>query len=982
MTSILQWCSVAFAAFYMHSMATTEIVDNSDLTNDRNETLISETSLFSQGDPCDPDTLPPYWLIDSLNPIFTGTCGIDTWESKWNQNFVDAEDSCCLQPTYLRLDTIIEFLCDQKIKESWTVFIVVWDGSEIGDPCSSTGSPEGYFSDTLLFRVDLYDSIAPVIRNVPADVTVACSAALPSPPMLTASDTCDGDLSQAISIDSTILVVGCGFGEEVEVRTYKATVTDECGNVGTAEWKVFVVSDLVVDLGSDIQLCANEQYTIDAGVDNATYLWSTEDEDTTQTITVTQDGTYTVMVVDGDGCCSIDSIKVTFSSPVATVTTLPATNGVDGIAWVEVEQGLPPYTYAWSNGETTDTIRNLEVSDYEVTVTDANLCTDKVSFFIEAQITVCDLAFTSISTNTTVSDSLTNHRIATSSLLKVDCLQEAFGSPVPEPLMARTFLYQHKSDIMSTTLELSSSENIKAFIFTCESFEKHTVQTCIGMSDDQSNFEFNGAKGLYYIVIAGPNAGEYSFSIDANLPPTPCDAVSGEISCGETRMESVSGVNTFSTITGTYNVCYGRDEDKFLGPEKVYKYEVARSVVATIKLTPQSEMGIFLFNYECASQCISTFEASPNTLTEDEIMLNPGLYFIVIDKTNADNDGNDFVLEIDCREIDDQRWPPRRTSPEDCPFGDSVHLIEFPRFSISLDPSLAGNSDSVRVYFMEPNLEEQIGSFKTVNIAAGATLMAYGDMPGDDPTCGYLNNETITYALQTDGNQILFGQPAYANGPATFVPGGVSKISEIVQIEGKPAVLVNLKPLQKKDARSDPTITEFTVETNDNQAWELLEPTASWVDDVYLQSDSSSRRGVGVKTVIVRHTVNNSPDERTMAIVVDFEEVGIPNTRIEITQKGRTSTSTRSVSDLPGLQVFPNPSSGLVYVEFDKDDAVEADIRVFDISGKLVHNVKKFIGTQSPVEIDLSGNLPGVYLIEVKIGHKAAVSKVILGNAD
>jgi type IX secretion system substrate protein len=981
MTSILQWCSFVFIAFSVHTFTLTEITSGPILADSPDEEFADRISSFLAGDPCDPDTLPPVWFIDSLNPTYTGVCGIDTWESIWNMNFVDAVDSCCSQVTYLLLDTIIEFLCEEKIRESWTVLIVAWDGSEIGDPCSTTGSPEGYYSETLFFRVDLYDSIAPVIRNVPDDVTIACSSALPPLPMLTATDTCDGDLSDAITIDSTIQSTGCGFGAEIEVRTYIATVVDECGNLGTAEWTVIVTSDLVIDLGSDIQLCANEQYTIDAGVEDATYLWSTPDADTSRTITVTQAGRYIVTVVDGDGCCSIDSIAVTFSSPVATVTTIPATNGIDGIAWVDVEQGMPPYAYAWNVGANTDTIMNLEIGNYEVTVKDANLCTDTVRFFIEAQITVCDLAATLISTNTSVSDSLGNQRIATSSLLKVPCLQDAFGSPVPEPLLARTFLYRHESDIITAILRLNTAENIKAFIFTCESFAQHTVQTCIGTSDDQGNFEFSGVPGLYYIVIAGLTSGEYAFSIDENLPPTPCDAVTGDIICGETRMESVSGVSKFSTLTGIYNVCYGRDVDKFLGPEKVFRYEVKRPVIATIRLTPQSEMGLFVYNYECASQCISTFEAMPNTVTEDEIKLNPGLYFIVVDKNTTENDGVGFALEIECRDIDDPQWPPRR-SPEDCPFGDSAHLVEIPRFSISLDQSISGDSDFVRVYFLEPNLAEQIGDFATVQISAGKTLRAYGDKPGDDLTCGYLNNEAITYALQTDGNLILFGQPSYASGPATFVPGGRSKVSEIVQMEGTPAVLVNLQPLQIKDVRADTTVTEFIVQTNDNQAWNLLDPTATWIDNVYIESDTTSRRGVGVQKVIVRHQVNNSPDERTIAIAVDFEVEGIPNTRIEITQNGATTSAVRYAGDIPGLQVFPNPSSGFVYIDFDQGDAGDAEIRVLDISGKLVQTVDKRMNAQAPIEIDLRGNLPGVYMIEVRIGHKAAVRKIVLNSID
>lgn len=43
-----------------------------------------------------------------------------------------------------------------------------------------------------------------------------------------------------------------------------------------------------------------------------------------------------------------------------------------GVCYVEAEGGTPPYTYSWSNGGTTDSVVNLQVGTYSVTVTDAN----------------------------------------------------------------------------------------------------------------------------------------------------------------------------------------------------------------------------------------------------------------------------------------------------------------------------------------------------------------------------------------------------------------------------------------------------------------------------------------------------------------------------------------------------------------------------------------------------------------------------------
>lgn len=59
-----------------------------------------------------------------------------------------------------------------------------------------------------------------------------------------------------------------------------------------------------------------------------------------------------------------------------------ATNGQNGSAAAYVIWGIPPYTYSWSNGATTDSINNLVPGTYTCTVTTATGCTDVQSVTI------------------------------------------------------------------------------------------------------------------------------------------------------------------------------------------------------------------------------------------------------------------------------------------------------------------------------------------------------------------------------------------------------------------------------------------------------------------------------------------------------------------------------------------------------------------------------------------------------------------------
>jgi len=58
-------------------------------------------------------------------------------------------------------------------------------------------------------------------------------------------------------------------------------------------------------------------------------------------------------------------------------------NAADGSATVSVSGGTPPYTYQWSNGETTTSISGLTPGTYSVNVQDANGCSGSASVLIE-----------------------------------------------------------------------------------------------------------------------------------------------------------------------------------------------------------------------------------------------------------------------------------------------------------------------------------------------------------------------------------------------------------------------------------------------------------------------------------------------------------------------------------------------------------------------------------------------------------------------
>ena len=82
------------------------------------------------------------------------------------------------------------------------------------------------------------------------------------------------------------------------------------------------------------------------------------------------------------------------SCEVEKVSDASTTKATDGSAIVHMTGGIAPYTYLWSNGETTQTATQLGVGTHQVTVTDSDGCSSVCEVTISCSTTppeeVCD----------------------------------------------------------------------------------------------------------------------------------------------------------------------------------------------------------------------------------------------------------------------------------------------------------------------------------------------------------------------------------------------------------------------------------------------------------------------------------------------------------------------------------------------------------------------------------------------------------------
>ena len=146
----------------------------------------------------------------------------------------------------------------------------------------------------------------------------------------------------------------------------------------------FPIDTLFCDLDFELTLgmggVALETITItnlSGGTPPFTYNWSTGEASTT--IVAPTVGTYSVTVTDTNNCTFAQSVEVTLNmdSCDSLVLSIMAVDSIPGVKRLEptITGATPPYTYLWSNGETTMNATVTSDDNYSLTVTDADSCT-------------------------------------------------------------------------------------------------------------------------------------------------------------------------------------------------------------------------------------------------------------------------------------------------------------------------------------------------------------------------------------------------------------------------------------------------------------------------------------------------------------------------------------------------------------------------------------------------------------------------------
>lgn len=181
----------------------------------------------------------------------------------------------------------------------------------------------------------------------------------------------DGETSQNLS--------------NIPAGSYTLTVTGANGCTGTAN---ITVSNNNPPINLSATTVANTtcnggngSIDLSAGPgNNYTYTWS--GGQTTQDLSNLPPGNYTVTVSAGGTCTAEATYTVADNPNLPNPTATPTQTSCDfsnGSINASVSGGVPPYTFNWSTGATTEDLSNIPTGNYVLTVTGANGCTQTIS---------------------------------------------------------------------------------------------------------------------------------------------------------------------------------------------------------------------------------------------------------------------------------------------------------------------------------------------------------------------------------------------------------------------------------------------------------------------------------------------------------------------------------------------------------------------------------------------------------------------------
>lgn len=501
--------------------------------------------------------------------------------------------------------------------------------------------------------------------------------------------------------------------------------------------------------------------------------------------------------------------------------------------------------------------------------------------------TVCDYGGTFIYRGETYNGSFGSSDFAPLSLREQPCIKSAYGPNMPSPLYAEIYMFYRNDNLdMNINFSTNNSATTKYFVFSCN-FKPSCTRQEQCLSPSGGLFVPEPCDKLYYIVVTGTFGSTYSLNI---VPTGPCGSGANNISCGQTLANQQTD-NSLNFTSTTYAASYNGIK-LYNGSERLYKFTLEQSQNVKIKVNSTAQVGVFLFTFLCGQNCIASAENSATTpnIELSAPFLEPGTYYIVVDKSTAGNATFSIGLECTATTIIKVIYDNAITCPAN---STQVHEIKIPA------TAYPGISQADQIEFRYPlgsSLVTDTSLTRYWNGQSSMTFRAKKDADGDTLKCSYAPNDSFTlllYRTSPGNNRYTPLVPYYAPlSPPGITDQGKFRVggkSELLRLEEKPSV--NFGTESTYWDASDKLSTK-TLRFTTTQPWaSSIPPSAQgWLS----LSPTNNPDGTGDITITVQLNPNLTARQADIQIY-STDNPGLYRQFIRVRQKGVCGPPTLSL---------------------------------------------------------------------------------------
>ena len=775
---------------------------------------------------------------------------------------------------------------------------------------------------------------------------------------------------------------------EPGIYSVSLTVTNSVGS------DTYIINDLVtvypvpeINLGNNIAECGPT--IIDAGSGFENYTWNGEPGE--QTISVTVTGSYTVVAEDSNGCTASDEIYVTIYPDLSlsiSVTNVSEEGAEDGSAIVNVTGGTLPFDYEWSNYETTQEITGLSAGTYHVTVKDNNNCsaTASANVYIEGAGPVANfetdinsgcgeitVQFTDISEN---SPETWYWDFGNGNNSEEQNPIHEYNEPgtytvsltVTSPIGTDTYV---ADDLISVypVPEINLGNDIE-----------ECGPTIIDAGSGFENYIWNDEPGEQTISIT--ETGNYTVvaediygctatdEIFVTIHPVPEINLGNDIEeCGQAIIDAGSGFENYTwngepgeqtisiTETGNYTVV----------AEDIYGCTATDEIFVTIHPVPEINLGDDI--EECGQAIVDagsgfenyTWNGEPGEQTIN--ITETGNYTVVAEDINGCTASDEIYVTI---------YPEITinisvTNESDIGAGDGSAIVNVTGGTLPLDYKWSNDETTQEITGLS------VGAYHvTVTDAnnCSATASANVNVEGIAPVADFeadvtsgCNELTVQFTDLSENNPESWlwnfgdGNNSEEQNPEhTYTIPGAYTVSLAVFNEGGTTnkIIENYILVGETPVFTVETTPATGQETADGEAW--VEITAGIPPYQYYWSTEETTESIsgllpGAYSVIIRDAYNCMA---TKPFVIEWVSL-VDNEHI-------------------GFAIYPNPTNGMVFIEFDVNTPKKT-IEVIDAIGKTLKTINTELNN---INIDLSNVPKGLYFIKLITKDRNLTKKLIV----